>query len=65
MATARGPSRKHVVIFSRKCLFLDSKEKQQQLNAEIDELAKSDQFDLYFTSHETPTAGMSAAIPER
>ena len=66
MATGGKPSRKHIVIFSRKCLFLANEKEQEELNKEIDFLlAKPDKFDVCFTSHGSPSREMLDAIPER
>ena len=54
---------KHVVIFSRSCLFLSSKD-QQQMNEEIDALSENGNFELHFTSHRNPTSEMLGAIPK-
>lgn len=54
--------RRHVVIFSRKTIFLEDKATQALLNEEVVALAK---FDLYFTSHETPSEEMLGKLPER
>lgn len=52
MLSLGGP-RKHVVIFSRECLFVNN---QQQLNAELGVLAlKSNLFELYFTTYGDPS----------
>ena len=67
MATANpyvGERRKHVIIFSRKCLFLDSPGAQEILNSEVAKLASNPDFELYFTSHQWPAPEMIAAIPE-
>ena len=61
MATS-GSSR-HTIIFSRTCLFLENKEKQEELNDEIDILL-SKQFHVYFTSHRFQSGEMLSAIPE-
>ena len=62
---ATSGSSKHTIIFSRTCLFLENKEKQKELNEAIDFLlSKRDQFNVYFTSHKSPSAGMLRAIPE-
>lgn len=63
MATAYSAP-KHVVIFSRKCLFLNSSQKQKEMNTEVDEISKDDEFELYFTSHQPPSREMLAAIPD-
>ena len=55
---------KHVVIFSRSCLFLSSEERQQEMNDEIDSLSKNGNFELHFTSHRNPTSEMLRAIPK-
>ena len=66
MATGGEPFRKHTVIFSRKCLFLANKSEQNELNKAIEFLlSKPDQFDVFFTSHNTPSREMLDAIPER
>ena len=67
MATANpfvGERRKHVIIFSRKCLFLDSPGAQEILNSEVAKLASNPDFELYFTSHQWPAPEMIAAIPD-
>lgn len=51
MASGGIPSRKHAVIFSRTCLILEDKEKQAELNQEIETLKSNPEFDLYYTSH--------------
>ena len=55
---------KHVVIFSRSCLFLSSEERQQEMNDEIESLSKNGNFELHFTSHRNPTREMLRAIPK-
>ena len=63
MATS-GSSR-HTIIFSRACLYLVNEEKQEELNEAIGFLlSKPDQFNVYFTSCESPSAEMLSAIPE-
>ena len=63
---ATSESTRHTIIFSRECLFLENKEKQEELNEAIGFLlSDSDQFNVYFTSHEYPSAEMLLAIPER
>ena len=54
MASSGGPSRRYTVIFSRKCLFLDSPEQQGLLNVQLNELAKSAEINLHYTSYPTP-----------
>ncbi|XP_068734039.1 uncharacterized protein [Montipora capricornis] len=55
---------KHVVIFSRSCLFLSSEKLQQEMNEEIRALSQNGNFELHFTSHENPTSEMLGAIPK-
>ena len=55
---------KHVVIFSRSCLFSSSEELQRQMNEEIIALSKNGNFELHFTSHQNPTSEMCEAIPK-
>ena len=55
---------KHVVIFSRSCLFLSSEKLQQEMNEEIWALSQNGNFELHFTSHQNPTSEMLGAIPE-
>ena len=58
-----GKSGRHVVIFSRKTIFIEGKATQALLNEEV---AKFDQtIDLYFTSHKTPSEEMLDKLPER
>ena len=67
MATANpyvGERRKHVIIFSRKCLFLDSPGAQEILNSEVAKLVSNPDFELYFTSHRCPAPEMIEAIPD-
>ena len=52
MAAGGNISGKHSVIFSRTCVILEDKEKQAELNKEIEKLMERPEFDLYFTSHE-------------
>ena len=59
-----GERRKHVIIFSRKCLFLDSPSAQEILNSEVAKLASNPDFETYFTSHQSPAQEMIAAIPD-
>ena len=53
---------RHVVIFSRGTVFLEDEKEQALLNKEVDALAK---YDIYFTSHKTPSEEMLAKLPER
>ena len=64
MATAIGQRRTHVIIFSRKCLFLDDPIVQEFLNLEVATLASCPDFETYFTSRLWPTPPMIAAIPD-
>ena len=66
---ATGGISRHTIIFSRACLFLVNEEEQDQ-QEELKKairflLSKPDQFKVYFTSHEYPSAGMLSAIPKR
>ena len=64
MATAIGQRRTHVIIFSRKCLFLDDPIAQGVLNLEVATLASYPYIESYFTSRLWPTPPMIAAIPD-
>ncbi|XP_067039640.1 uncharacterized protein [Acropora muricata] len=55
---------KHVVVFSRSCLFSSSEELQPQMNEEIIALSLNGNFELHFTSHQNPTSEMLEAIPK-
>lgn len=61
---AEAAKGKHVVIFSRSCLFSSSGELQPQMKDEIIALSKNGNFELHFTSHQNPTSEMLQAIPK-
>ena len=66
MAASR--SSRLTIIFSSACLFLRNEEgqrKQEELNEAIGFLlSKPDQFNVHFTSHESPSDEMLSAVPE-
>ena len=65
MAAGGNISGKHSVIFSRTCVILEDKEKQEELNNEIVKLMERPEFDLYFTSHKLLPQAQLDKLPTR